>query len=203
MKNKRKILLACIVIFFLLISAYYYVIKNAVFPLSESMALELGEGKYLNFLWMVDGAFNDSRYKESYKVNDKEITDGHKLIECVYQSNKKTCEVKNFEEAFHQLFARNIKMENVYGDGLTSKWYEKKNDIYLFTNLNSCSVSRMGGSHNLKVKEIKNNQITYEITFKDDDGLNIKDFILVHEDGTWKISEAYYHDLCHMDYYLK
>ena len=45
-------------------------------------ALSIGEQKYLEFLWLVDGAFNDAKYKETIAVNDITIQDENKKFSC-------------------------------------------------------------------------------------------------------------------------
>ena len=172
-------------------------------------ALSIGEKKYLAFLWMIDGAFNDERYKDSIFVNDKTISDEEKVFTCKYE-DKDTCVGSNFENAFRKVFSNTLSYKDVYGDGLAFNWYEKLDNKYYFSNSNSgtCNISRMSNKQKLEVVEATKYKITYKITYTEtiDKGIYkgsheyTKDFVLVYEDDDWKVSKAYYHDPCYVDY---
>lgn len=207
MISKRKLGIILIIVLFLSIGLIVFNLYHGTPTLiTDEEALKIGEEKYQQFLWIIDGVFNSSRYKENYFVNGKEIQEENKLIVCKYL-NKKSCVVDNFEKEFASLFARSIRIDNVYGDGLSFRWYEENNHHYTFTNMNTCSISRMGLYHKLEVVEIKDDKIVYQVSFNDvinnDERLLKKKFILIQEDNNWKISKAYYHDLCHMDYFIE
>ena len=69
----------------------------------------------------------------------------------------------------------------------------------------------MSTKHSLKVINVSENKITCQITFDEEvkDGVYKgnhhydKEFILVYQDGNWKVSEAYYHDPCYAEYLIK
>ncbi len=216
MKEKKPvsryiyIALIIIIIFGILLAVGKNVKRNDTKTMED--ALLLGEEKYLEFLWVVDGAFNDSRYNnESFSVNGKKMKDEYKLFSCTYEKNKKTCMATKFEEAFAHLFASNIDYDKVYGDGLSFKWYEEKDGKYYFSNMNTCNASRMSKDQEIKVEEINDNMITYTVSFTDNISTGTylgnhqyhKKFVLVLEKGEWKVSKAYYHDPCFMDYNLE
>ncbi len=167
----------------------------------ENNVLKIGEEKYLEFLWIVDGAFNDDRYNETFKVNGNSL-DNDKLFKCIYSKNSNTCKGENFEEAFSNLFKMGFSYDDVYGDKVSFEWYEKIDDYYYFTNINSCNSGRMSIEHNLVIKKIESNRLTYQVTFNDDKSKRIYDklFVLEKEKDKWKVSKAYYHDPCYMDY---
>ena len=173
--------------------------------------LSIGERKYLEFLWMVDGAFNYERYNhEDFVVNGKKL-ESHSNFSCEYDSLKKTCRGINFEENYNKLFAKNVKLDNVYGDGLVGKWYEKMDNDYFFTNINNCDAGRMNTRQTLNVVSSSDKKMTYKAIFEEELKSGVfkghhrfeNDFVLVYENGDWKVSEAYFHDPCYMDYYIK
>lgn len=171
--------------------------------LSSSEALALGIDKYLKFLWMVDGAFNDERLNEEFVVNNKRLNEEDKIFTCEYKNTKsKECIGNNFETEFRKLFSKNINYEKVYTDQTIYSWISYKNEKYIFENLNNCNVDRMGINHNIKVVNIKNDKIIYEILFENRQShlINKKYFKLVNEDNEWKIGSAFYYDLCGMRY---
>ena len=172
--------------------------------------LSLGEIRYLQFLWMVDGAFNYERYNnEDFYVNDKKL-ERQPDFTCIYDNEMKTCKGVNFEENYHKLFASNVKMDFVYGDGLVGMWYEKRENDYFFTNINYCDAGRMNTKQKLTVENVTDKKITYKVTYDEELKSGIfkgshhfeKDFVLVYENGDWKVSEAYFHDPCYMDYII-
>ena len=67
----------------------------------------------------------------------------------------------------------------------------------------------MGRLHHLKIESIERNKIVYQVSFEDESIGKVigrtyeKTFVLVNENRTWKISKAYYHDSCHMDYNIE
>ena len=52
-------------------------------------------------------------------------------------------------------------------------------------------------------KKIGKYKITYTVSFKNGNREYLKPFILIYENGVWKISSAYYHDICELDYYIE
>ena len=171
--------------------------------LSNDEALDLGVDKYLKFLWMIDGAFNNERLHEEFTVNGKKISKEDKIFTCKYKNTKsKECTANNFETEFKKLFSKNISYEKVYTDQAIYSWIYYKNGNYVFKNLDTCNVDRMGINHNIKVIEIKNNKIVYEVLFENRQShlMNKKYFKLINEDNEWKISNAFYYDLCGMRY---
>ena len=171
--------------------------------LNNKEALKIGEDKYLSFLWMVDGAFNDERLGRTYTVNNKKIDDNNKTFKCVYDKNKKKCVSDNFEKEFAKLFSKALLPKNVYSDSVSNSWYMKKDNEDVFMNIDTCNINRMSENHELKVNKIERSKITYQISFKEKDKEFNKLFVLVYEDGDWKIRNAYYHDLCGMDYNIR
>lgn len=173
--------------------------------------LSLGEEKYLEFLWMVDGAFNNVRYNnEDFTVNGRKAKK-KPAFSCIYENDDKTCYSTNFEDNFHKLFASNVKLDIVYGDGASLRWYEKLEDKYSFTNNNGCEAGRMSLNQTLSVVNSTKEKIMYKVSYDEKLESGIfkgehhfeKDFVLVYEDGTWKVSEAYYHNPCYMDYDIR
>ena len=181
----------------MIICLVYFMIIPSI---EKNNALIVGEEKYLEFLWMIDGAFNDSRYSESFTVNGKKLDDEKKIFQCDYDKNMSTCKGENFEEAFNNLFDNGIMIDSVYGDKISFEWYVKKDDGYYFTNINTCNVSRMDLNQKLEAVEINDNELKFRVTLDD---INVKSFELVKRDNIWKVSKAYYHDLCHMDYSIE
>ena len=178
--------------------------------LKEDDALSIGENKYLEFLWIVDDAFNDARFNSKISVNNKVMNDANKKFVCNYENDDKRCHGLNFPEAFSDIFASNLTYNDVYGDGLAFSWYEKKNDEYYFKNMNACNSERMSTKQTLELVEKTDNKLTFKVTYVDDIKAGIykgihdvsREFILVKEDNNWKVSKAYYHDPCFMDYYI-
>lgn len=165
--------------------------------LKDDEALKIGEEKYLNFLWMVDGAFNNSLGNE-FLVNGKKL-DKYSFT-CSYNNKNDDCIISNFEEEFRKLFVKRITPERVYCDGVTFCWFTKINDGYKFNNSN-CNIKRMSLNETLKVKEIEKQKVEYLISFNDNEV--DRSFVLEKEDGKWKVSKAYYHDLCKLDYSIE
>ena len=193
-----SILFICILLFILFTKAD----NNS---LSKEKALEIGEDKYLKFLWMVDGAFNDKRMNGEYIVNGKKLDKNNITFTCNYsKNNNETCVGSNFIEEFNNLFKEELKYEDVYGDKLTYTWIKYEKDKYYFTNPKNCSVNRMNLEQKLSVKEITNDKIVYNISYQGSyNHINNYNFILIKEDNDWKIDEAYYIDLCEMEYHIE
>ncbi len=172
--------------------------------------LKIGIIKYLEFLQMIDGAFNDQRYNnESFVVNGVKLK--NTTFECEYRDNKETCYGKNFEDNLKKLFSKNIDINRIYGDGVAIKWYEKREDGYVFTNLNNCDVGRMDINHYLVLKEKTDDKLVFKVQFKDKieegsfKGEHVfkEDFILIKEDGDWKVARGFYHNPCYMEYIVE
>lgn len=177
--------------------------------LTEEEALDVGVNKYLAFLWIVDGIFNtDDNF--TYVVNGKELTDENKIISCRNDITKdKKCIIDDFETSFKNLFAHNIDYQKVTGDDMSSISVSIKDNQYTFKNISLCNEYHMGRLHHLKIESIERNKIVYQVSFEDESIGKVigrtyeKTFVLVNENRTWKISKAYYHDSCHMDYNIE
>ncbi len=191
------------VIFVIVLSIVFLIYKNISLNNYRAKALDIGINKYLEFLWIVDGAFNKDN--EDYLVNGISLSNDNKLFKCTYNNKKSNeCLGDNFEEAFNNLFASNISYDNVYSDGLMYSWYTIDNGNYYFNNFDNCHVNRMDLNHKIEVTNIKNNELSYKVTFTDQDTkkVNTRDFILVLENNNWKIKRAFYHDKCGVKYYI-
>ncbi len=174
--------------------------------LTEDEIIKIGEDKYLRFLWMVDGAFNSEKLQNDFIVNGRLLRDEDKKFTCKYLDKKSNeCVGTNFEEEFKFLFASNLYYENVYSDGLMYSWHNYQNGKHTFTVIDNCNINRMGLEHELSISSIKENEIVYNVSFENEHTKNKinKTFVLVLEDNEWKISKAYYYDLCEMKYYIK
>ena len=170
--------------------------------MSESKALEIGEEKYLDFLWMVDGAFNNERLDGEYTVNGKVLDSDYKKFTCTYKKKSdESCIGNNFEDAFHNLFASNISYNKVYSDGAIYTWFKYEKDKYIFTNLKTCNIKRMSLNQEIKLIRILDNELDFEVNEKDDELK--REFILTYEGDTWKVSKAFYKDLCEISYMIK
>jgi hypothetical protein len=148
---------------------------------------------------MVDGVFNNEKLQSEILVNGKR--EENKIFTCTYQKKSNMCISKNFIEEFNKLFVKRIRPDKVYGDGVTFTLFNKTKDGYEFINDNNCSTKRMSLNQTLKVKKFTDKQIDYIVSYED--SLLDKAFVLEKEDNEWKISKAYYHDLCKMDYYIE
>ena len=199
----KRVLFFITIITFLSILAFVILIKADGKTLTEEKALQIGEEKYLTFLWMVDGAFNSERLKEDFKVNNKSLSEEDKIFTCKYKKAKsKECVGNNFESEFKKLFSDTIDYENVYSDGVLYSWIAIKDGQYVFNNLDSCNINRMGTNQSLRLVNLSNDKIEYEVSFNNSqtNQVNKRDFVLVMEDNEWKISSAFYYDLCGMKY---
>ena len=129
-KSNKLIYIILAVIIFLFLIIYFVTKNNDVNNIGATVdsedALSIGEKKYMEFIWLVDGAFNDSRYNSHIKVNDKQIDEKSLKFSCKYDEKKEWCKGENFEEAFNNVFSSNISYKDVYGDGLAYNWYEKR-----------------------------------------------------------------------------
>ncbi len=192
-----------IIIVLLFLSIIFYIVYTKFYAsnVSYEYALKIGEEKYLKFLWMVDGAFNDERLNEEFIVNGKKLDDKDKLFTCKYENNKE-CIGNNFDSEFKKLFSSSINYKNVYSDFKIYSWLKYSNGKYIFNNLNICNINRMGQNHELKVMKIDHHKIKYEVMFnnRQTDKIIKRNFILNLEDNEWKIVNAYYHDLCGINY---
>ena len=126
----KKILFFIVNLIGLSIILYVIFTKADFDNFNSNELLEIGEEKYLEFLWMTDGVFNKEKSNVENKVNGKIISDDKKVFTCEYKNN--VCISSNFVDEFQNLFANNIKYDKVYGDGLTYTWVEYKNDKYYF-----------------------------------------------------------------------
>ncbi len=199
MRNRASLLMLLIgiVIIFFVVFA---------FSKDNTDDLLIGEEKYLEFLWMVDGAFNSERFEGSHLVNGKNIQDDKKVFKCEYsKNNKNTCVSTNFNQEFYNLFASNIKYDMVYGDNLTYTWYEYKDNKYYFTNPINCNIDKRYLDYKLSLKKSNNDEKIYIVKYTNDNFNHemIKEFKLIKEDNLWKISKATYYDLCGMEYNIE
>jgi len=190
---KKVLLLICILISLSTIMYVIFAGANSS-QLTKDEALKIGEEKYLEFLWIVDGAFNNERLDGEYIVNGQKLN--NKEFTCTYKNNT-ICVGKNFEETFHRLFCSSITYKDVYSDLDSYSWITYENDEYLFNNLNTCGINRMNLNQKMEIKEISNDKLSFYV-YSDDE--KHKEFILIKEDDNWKISKAYYHDLCEIRY---
>ncbi len=176
----------------------------------NSEELKIGIKKYLEFLWMVDGAFNKQRYNNVDLEVNGEVLKNHSF-KCEYRDNKEKCYGVNFEDNYYKLFSNKIDMNRVYGDGISLKWYEKANDEYIFTNTNNCNLGRMSNKQTLVFKEKKDNKLIFNVSFTEEVESGIfkgthsfnEEFVLIKEDGNWKVYKAYYHNPCYMEYIVE
>lgn len=203
----KKLLCFIGIIIFLSIISYVLFVQSV--PLLDEMeAIEVGREKYLEFLWMVDGAFYSDI--EEYSVNGQTLSDDNKTFTCDYGKDKNSCVGRDFIKNFDNLFAHNIIYDKVYGDNTSFSWYKKVNDDYLFSLIKTCSSRRMPKKQNIEIFEITRGKVIYHVTFSERiEVLNkvfnrkyLKEFVLVYEKGKWKISNAYYRDNCGLDYYI-
>ena len=188
------------------IISFLFIIKASDTKLNNRDLLSIGEEKYLKFLWMVDGAFNNQMLKEEFTVNGKKINNKDLKFSCNYKkNNKNTCEGNNFLEEFYNLFSSSIKYDHVYGDGLTYSWIKNDNNKFYFTNPNDCNIKRMGLNHILSIKEITDNELVFNVNYDNSIYKHTYncDFVLIYENNDWKIKEAYYYDLCGMEYHIE
>ena len=200
MKKKGGLLL---IIVFISVIMFVIITKADQKIMSNDEALRIGEEKYLEFLWMVDGAFNSDRLKEDFIVNGKSLPKENKVFTCKYRKSKSVeCIGNNFESEFRKLFSENVKYENVYSDGSIYSWIYYKDGKYIFNNLNNCSINRMGINQHLRIVEIMDDKMIFEASFlnRENNQMNNRNFVLVLEDRKWKISSAFYYDLCGMWY---
>lgn len=183
----------------------FIVFTNANSLLTEKRAKEIGEEKYLKFLWIVDGAFNSNRLDGDFTVNGKKLDNKDKLFTCKYKNSKSSeCIGNNFETEFKNLFSKKISYEKVYSDGAIYSWITYVDGKYVFNNTDSCSINRMNTTHELEVVSIENDKLVLEVKFKNNsiNQVNTKNFELILEDNEWKISNAFYYDICGMQYVI-
>ena len=156
---------------------------------NEKEILSIGEEKYLKFLWIVDGAFNETRMDGEYTVNGKKLNDLDKIFKCNYpKKNKETCVGENFQEEFDKIFSNSIRYDDVYGDKLTYNWFKYENGKYYFTNPNNCRINRMNLGQKISIKEVNDDKIVYNITYESNyNHVNNSDFVLIKENNNWKI----------------
>ena len=200
MKNRVYLM---IILIFLAIVSFAIITKSDNNEFDKEEILKIGEEKYLQFLWMVDGAFNNERMNDEYEVNGKKMDENNKVFTCKYKKNSNTCMANNFEEEFRKLFASRILYDNVYGDNLTFSWIKYEKGKYYFTNPNNCNTKRMSLIHNLEIKSVDGEKIVFNASFMGNRVTLKREFILIKEDNIWKISKAFYRDLCEMDYYIE
>lgn len=188
------------------ISIMLFLVFTKADNFNEKDILKMGEEKYLRFLWIIDGAFNEKRIDGEYTVNGKKLDKNNIKFTCDYKKdNKKTCKGNNFQEEFYDLFSQSINYDDVYGDGMTFSWLKYENGNYYFTNPSNCNINRMNLEQTLTIKKIYNDKILYRVTYNTSSTshLNNNVFVLIKENNDWKISEATYYDLCEMEYHVE
>lgn len=198
----RKVFIPAIILLFLTIIMFVVFTKASETPLTKDQAIIIGEEKYLQFLWMVDGAFNN---QEEFIVNNKKIPEENKVFHCKYKNkSSKECVGENFEEEFSKLFSHDIKYDNVYSDDIMYNWHRFENGDHIFSMIDSCNVNRMPINHKLELVNISSNKLEFKVSFinRQTEIVNNRDFILVLEDGIWKINTAFYYDNCENKYYI-
>ena len=57
----------------------------------------------------------------------------------------------------------------------------------------------MDTSQSIRVNEIYSDKLTFYVNENNNTEKN-RTFVLIKEDNNWKISKAYYRDICEMDY---
>lgn len=202
----KKIVALIISSIFLAILMFVVFTSAGEKKLTENEALKIGEEKYLEFLWMVDGAFNNERLDGEFTVNGKKLSDDNKKFTCTYKNkNDNTCIGNHFEEAFSNLFASNITYYIVYSDANYNTWFKYDKGKYTFINLVNCNAVRMSLNQELKINKITSDELDFIVIMQEErnQGVKNKEFVLIKENDEWKISKAYYHDLCEMDYRIK
>ena len=173
--------------------------------LSNEEAIKLGEEKYLKFLWMIDGAFNSERMGEDFIVNGNSLAKDDKIFTCKFKKkDSNECIGNNFPEEFANLFSKNITYGDVYSDGAMDYKLSYVDEEYIFNIMDGCGFNRMDNRHEISVVEVKDDSIIYKVLFrnKETNIMNKRDFILSLEDNEWKISKAFYYDLCGTKYYI-
>ena len=201
--RSKKVILGIVITAILLVGLGIYAVIDYNRILTPLEALELGEKRYLQFLWMLDEAFND---KSEYIVNDKKLDDKDKPFVC--DTKKKLCVVKDFKELFHNYFINAISLDKVYSDGLSYKRYVINGEDYSFKDAMSCGFQSMSVKQTLQVNSIERGVISYVIDYENNDTSSKirnykKEFILKYENRQWKIAKAYYSDSCRMDYNIE
>ncbi len=182
-----------------------YIISIFVFnnKMNDTDAIKIGEEKYLEFLWVVDGAFNNDL--GGFKVNGKELAKEKKTFTCKYDKKTNNCIGEGFEDSFKNLFANHLSYDNVYSDGKIYTWYSYEKEKYKFDINHNCSIDRMPLNQELVLEKIEKDTLTYKVIFQEENKTkeSKNTFELIKENNKWKINKAYYHDLCGLDYYIK
>ncbi len=195
-----------LILFLLCISVTLFIVFTKADNNYDEEILEIGEEKYLKFLWMVDGAFNEKRMDGEFTINGKKLNKDNISFTCEYmKKNKETCIGNNFLEEFNSLFSQSIIYSDVYGDGMTFSWIKHEDNKFYFTNPNNCNINRMNLEQTLSIKEVNDDRIIYRVSYQTN---NYKhpynaNFVLVKENNDWKRSEANYYDLCEMEYHIE
>jgi hypothetical protein len=193
------------IVFLIILSVLSFIIltkaDNKIMTNEE--ALKLGEEKYLKFLWMVDGVFNSDKMNNDFIINGNSLSKEDKIFTCKYKNNNE-CVGDNFETEFANIFSKYITYEDVYSDGEINSIISYNNGKYLFNIIDSCSINRMDLNQKIDVTEITDNRMVYKVYYNNGEHniTNKRNFVLVLEDDEWKISNAFYHDICGMQYYI-
>ena len=172
----------------------------------DSDEVKIGIAKYQEFLWMVDGAFYNPKNDNAYEINGNKSDS--LSFKCEYRGTNDKCYGVNFEENYNKVFSNKVSINRVYGDGVSLRWYEKKDNEYVFRPAKNCTVEKMSSKQSLVLKEKTSKELTFTVYYKESvsDGpfqgehSYEKEFVLVKEDGTWKVRKAYYHNPCYVEY---
>ncbi len=179
-------------------------IEDIITEQKDTDEIKIGINKYLEFLWMVDGAFDTSKNK--FEVNGEKIND--LSFKCEYRGTNDKCYGVDFEENYNRIFSKQVSINRVYGDGVSLKWYEKVGNDYVFYPPKSCTVKRMNLKQSIILKEKTSKELKFLVYYNEtvDSGFfkgnhqYEKEFVLVKEDGSWKVRKAYYHNPCYIEY---
>ena len=182
-------------------------IEEIILSQKDTDEVKIGVNKYLEFLWMIDGAFDKTKTK--FEVNGEKIND--LSFKCEYRGTNDKCYGVNFEENYNKLFSNKVSMNRVYGDGVSLKWYDKIDGEYVFYVKNSCNVGRMNTKQSLILTEKTSKELKFKVYYNENISSGFfkgehaydKEFVLVKEDGSWKVRKAYYHNPCYIEYNIE
>lgn len=159
--------------------------------ISEVTALDYGEKLYAKVLYALTG--------EDYKINNRNLSnsfdgiyivddyimldnDGN-LIEEDNDIYKKYYFSPNFYEEFNRIFSDNISIEDVFANSLV----KRDDKYYLNYGDNNCSINDI----NLEVKEILENKLVFNVSFKITKNNDTKDynkeFILIYDGNRYLV----------------
>ncbi len=168
--------------------------------------VKIGIAKYQEFLWMIDGAFYNTKNDNAYEINGNKSD--NLSFKCEYRGTNDKCYGINFEENYNNVFSEKVSINRVYGDGVSLRWYEKRDGEYIFRPPKNCDVGHMSTKQSLILKEKTSTQLTFIVYYDEivKDGPFAgehkyeKEFVLIREKGKWKVKKAYYHNPCYVEY---